>query len=388
MKKNISLLTTSRADYDQLYWLIKLLNKNKKYNLNLVVSGTHLYKNYGSTIKQIRKDKFKFKKIRLNIKKDDSKAILETISQSISSFSKNFKKMDHDFIILLGDRYETFAASVAASFLKIPIIHLNGGELTKGAHDDWMRHCITKMANIHFVSNDTYKRRVIQLGENPKFVYNTGGLSSDNALKTDIKTKKDIEKILNIKFYTKNILITYHPETFSEKGNKNSFLEITKVVKYFKDIQFFFTLPNADEENKTITTMIKKVCINNSNSIFFSSLGRTKYLSLMKNCDLVLGNSSSGLLEAPYVNTLTVNLGNRQEGRLKANSVIDCEINAEKIIKLIKKIYQKSIHRKIKYNLKDYYGTGKSAENMLKILNNLKPGLSKKKNFYDLWKNI
>ena len=388
MKKNISLLTSSRADYDQLYWFIKLISKSNKYNLNLIVSGTHLSKQYGSTINQIKRDKFRFKKVKLNIKKDDTKAILDIISKSINVFTKNFKKIDQDFLILLGDRYETFAASIAASFLKIPIIHLNGGELTKGAHDDWMRHCITKMANIHFVSNNIHKKRVIQLGENPKFVFNTGGLSSDNALKTNLKTKLDIEKILNTKFYRRNIVVTYHPETFSQKGNKDSFLEIVKIVKYFKDIKFFFTLPNADEENKTIINFIKKLCLNHKNSVFFSSLGRTKYLSLMKHCDLVLGNSSSGLMEAPYVHTLTINLGKRQEGRLKANSVIDCDISAKKIINLIKKIYVNSIHKKMKYNLNDYYGKGKSAENMLKILDKLNPGFDKKKNFYDLWKNI
>ena len=153
MKKNISLLTSSRADYDQLYWFIKLISKSNKYNLNLIVSGTHLSKQYGSTINQIKRDKFRFKKVKLNIKKDDTKAILDIISKSINVFTKNFKKIDQDFLILLGDRYETFAASIAASFLKIPIIHLNGGELTKGAHDDWMRHCITKMANIHLDNN-------------------------------------------------------------------------------------------------------------------------------------------------------------------------------------------------------------------------------------------
>ena len=388
-KKKFSLITSSRADYDQLFWLIKKIKNNRKNNLHLIVSGSHLIKKYGYTVNKIKKDKLKFQKLYLKMKGDKPINILNIVSDGISKFSKFLNLEKPDYLIILGDRYEILSAAVAASFLKIPIIHLNGGELTFGAHDDWIRHCITKMANIHFVANSEYKKRVIQLGENPKTVFNTGGLSSDNALKTKLLDRNKIKKNLNIEFKKRNILITYHPEIYSNTNTKKSFLEIIKVIKYFKKVNFFFTFPNADEENKVIIDLIKKLCLSENNCKFFLSLGRINYLSLVKNCDLVLGNSSSGLLEVPYLNAYTINIGNRQQGRVRAKSVFDCKTSFEEIKKMIKHIFLIADRNpKRKFNLKDYYGEGKSAENMLKILNTLKYKFDKKKVFNDLWKNI
>tara|TARA_B100001250_G_C19766280_1_gene774914 strand:- start:68 stop:1234 length:1167 start_codon:yes stop_codon:yes gene_type:complete len=386
-KKRITVITSSRADYDQLYWLLKKISKNKKYLLKLVVSGSHFLKKYGYSVNQIKKDRFNYEKIYLKINSDQSKDILNTVSDSIKKFSKKLQKFKTDYLVILGDRYEILAAAISASFLKIPIIHLNGGELTFGAHDDWIRHCITKMSNIHFVSNKIYKKRVIQLGENPKYVFNTGGLSSDNALNTKLFSKKKIEKLLNIKFKEKNILITYHPETFSKTGSEKSFLEIIYAIKFFKKVNFFITLPNVDEDNQKIIRLIKKHCSAHKNCKFFLSLGRKKYLSLMQKCNLVLGNSSSGLLEAPYLNVYTINIGNRQEGRIRAKTVIDCRTDHIEIKKLINQIFLKHEKNKInnkRINLKDYYGKGDSAKNMLNVLDNLNFKFDRKKYFYDL----
>ena len=386
MKLKISIVTTSRADYDQLFWLIRKINSSKRLNLDLIVSGSHLMKKYGKTVNKIKSDKLNFKKINLEIKNDKQKNILSALSKGINKFANYLNLSKPHYLILLGDRYEILSIAIAASFLNIPIIHLNGGELTLGAHDDWVRHCITKMSNIHFVANEVYKKRVIQLGEEPRNVYNTGGLSSDNALKTKLIKKLEIEKKLKIKFREKNILITYHPENFSEKNTEKSFDDLIYVTKHYKNVGFYFTFPNLDAGNKVIIRKIKKICLKQKNCKYFSSLGRIKYLSLLKNCDLILGNSSSGLLEAPYLGTYTLNIGDRQEGRLRANTVFDCRKDAKTIKKKIDFIFKliESRKKKKKTNLKKYYGDGQSAEKMFKIINSLKIKYNKKKFFYDI----
>ncbi len=384
MKLKLSVITSNRADYDQLYWLLSKIKKSKKYNLDLIVSGSHLLKRYGLTVNFIKDDKFKFKKINLNITNDKQKNILKTVSKGIEKFSSYLSVSKPNYLIILGDRYEIFAAAIAASFLNIPIIHLNGGELTLGSHDDRTRHCITKMSNIHFVANKIYKKRVIQLGEQPNNVFNTGGLSSDNALKTKLISKEKIQQILGLKFKKKNILITYHPESYSKTNSENSFKELIKITQYFKDINFFFTFPNIDSDNKIIIKNIKKICSSQKNCKYFYSLGRVKYLSLLKNCDLILGNSSSGLLEAPYLGVYTLNIGNRQEGRVRANSVVDCEKKFKKIKKKIDIIYKLIKRKKRRFDISDYYGNGKCADRMFKVINSLGYKFNKKKIFHDL----
>ena len=388
MKKKIAVVTTNRADYDQIFWLISELKKEKKISLRLVVTGAHLEKRFGYSLNQIKKDKMKLNKVYLNIKGDKSEDILKIISEGIIKFASIFKKFKPHYLILLGDRYETLAIGIAANFKKIPIIHLNGGELTLGSHDDWIRHCLTKISDVHFVANNIYKKRVIQLGENPKNVFTTGGLSSDNAIKTNKIDLPKLEKKLNISFQKRNILVTYHPETLNNIDNIKSFLEIFKVIKYFKEINFFITCPNADEGNIKLIKKIKKISKLQKNCYFFYSLGRVNYLSLLNNCDLLLGNSSSGLLEAPYLRKYTINLGKRQEGRVRPKSVFDCKC----IFEDIKKNIQKVLHIKKKNelrnqsisHLKNCYGDGKSSVKMVKVIKNLPLKMSKKKIFYNL----
>lgn len=386
MKLKISIATTSRADYDQLFWLIRKIKLSKRHTLDLIVSGSHLMKKYGNTVKKIKSDKLNFKKINLEIKNDKQKDILSALSKGINKFANYLNLSKPHYLILLGDRYEILSTAIAASFLNIPIIHLNGGELTLGAHDDWIRHCITKMSNIHFVANEVYKKRVIQLGEEPRNVYNTGGLSSDNVLKTKLIKKLEIERKLKIKFREKNILITYHPENFSKKNTEKSFDDLIHITRHYKNVGFYFTFPNLDAGNKVIIKKIKKICLKQKNCKYFFSLGRIKYLSLLKNCDLILGNSSSGLLEAPYLGTYTLNIGDRQEGRLRANTVFDCVKDIKTIKKKIDIIFKliENGKKKKKTNLKKYYGDGQSAEKMFRIINSLKIKYNKKKFFHDI----
>lgn len=384
MKKKISIITSSRADFDQLFWLIKLIKESKKNELDLIVSGSHLIKEHGYTVNKIKKEKFKFKKIYLDINDDKILNTIGAISTGIKKFSSYFARSKPNYLILLGDRYEIFSAAISASFNNIPIIHLNGGELTQGSHDDWMRHCITKMSNIHFVANEVYKKRVIQLGEDPKNVFNTGGLSSDNVLKTKLIKKEKLQKLLKIKIKDNpKILITYHPESFNINYKKNSFLEIIKIIKYFRKISFFITFPNLDSGNKLIIKSIKKICLEQNNCKYFISLGRLKYLSLLSNCNLILGNSSSGILEAPYLGIRTINIGDRQEGRIRTVSVFDCKKKFEDIRNLINKLLLRKNNNNL-INHKRHYGDGKSAERMIKIINSLNIKFNKKKFFFDL----
>jgi GDP/UDP-N,N'-diacetylbacillosamine 2-epimerase (hydrolysing) len=384
IKKSICVVTGSRAEYDQLFWLLKLLKKDKKIILNLIVSGTHLEKKYGFTYSKIKEDGFeKNIKIKLFIKGDKASDINDLVSLGVRLFSKRLKKIKPDLVILLGDRYEVFSAAIAASFLNIPIAHLNGGEITAGAFDEWIRHSITKMSSLHFVANKKYKKRVIQLGENPKKVFNVGGLSSDNVYKTNLISKNEIEKLFNFQFKKRNLLITYHPVTLENNSAKKDFAEILKTIKSQKDTLAIFTFPNADTNNKIIIKMIKKFSKNNKNAVFFTSLGRVKYLSILKNCDAIIGNSSSGLLEAPYLEVGTVNIGDRQLGREKTKNIIDCKPINKEILKALKKIFTNK-NRNKHIQLKKHYGEGNTAENIYKILKKKLSDIQIKKVFYDL----
>ena len=319
------------------------LKKIKKFDLSIIVTGSHLEKKYGSSIKNITKDGFKkLHKIRLFLGKDKVENITRSTSLGILNFSKKFKQIKPDIVLILGDRYEIFSCAISASFLKIPIAHFNGGEVTSGAFDEWIRHSITKMSTIHFVANKKYQNRVIQLGENKRNVFNVGGLSSDNVRKTKTFKKREIEKTCNFRFYSKNILVTFHPVTLGEKDSKKYFKEIILALEKLEETLIIFTFPNADNDNLSIINMIKKFVKKNKNAICFISLGRKKYLSIMKYCDAVVGNSSSGLLEAPYFNIPTINIGNRQEGREKANTVIDCNTDRIEILRTIKSINKKN----------------------------------------------
>lgn len=382
MIKKICVVTGSRSDYDHLYWLLKLLKKNKKFDLSVIATGSHLEKKYGFSLKNIIKDGYKkLYKIKLSLSNDEVENITKSTAIGILKFSKKLKQINPDIILILGDRYEIFSCAISASFLKIPIAHFNGGEVTSGAFDEWIRHSITKMSTIHFVANKKYKKRVIQLGENKKNVFNVGGLSSDNVLKTKILKKKEIEKICNFSFFSKNILVTFHPVTLGSSNSEKYFREIIAALEKLKKTLIIFTFPNADNDNLSIINMIKKFVKKNKNAKYFTSLGRQKYLSIMNNCDLVLGNSSSGLLETPYFNIPTINVGNRQEGREKANTVYDCKTDRNKILRLIKLLNKNKLRGN---NIKDLYGIGNTSENVIKILSNKKLDLNIKKKFVDI----
>jgi len=381
----ICFISGSRADYGLLSNLMKFFKNDKKYNLQIIVTGSHLSKMHGLTYNEIEKDKFKItKKIKLNIDKKKSENISESISIGIKQFSISYKNLKPDLIVLLGDRYEIFSACCAANISQIPICHLHGGELTRGSIDDTFRHSMTKMSQFHFVSHKEYSKRVRQLGEDPKKIYVVGGFGVDLIKKVKLLSKKNLEKKLNIQFGKKNILVTYHPETINGSKNKKDFKELLKALETLKQTKIIFTRANADKDGRLINSMIDKFVKKNKDiSYVFSSMGYKNYLSTLKFIDICLGNSSSGLLEVPTFKKITINIGDRQKDRIKASSVFDVRPKANLIIKMIKEIDKKKFKDLLKKTVNPYGGGGASEKTyqIIKKLN-LKNSLSNK--FFDI----
>ena len=385
MKKKIYVVTGSRADYGLMQNLINKFHKDKNIDLKIFATGMHLSPEFGNTYKEILKDGFKIeKKVKILNCSDTPTAISKSTGLGVMSFGKIFNTYKPDLLIVLGDRYEIMAAVMAANFHHIPVVHIGGGDTTLGAVDEWIRHSITKMSWLHFVSNSSSKKRVIQLGEDPRRAFTIGSLGVDRLRNTSLLSRKLIEKKMKFKFNKKNILITYHPVTLEKNTSESQFKELLSAVSKLKDIKLIFTYPNSDTFGRIIIRMINKfVSSKKYDSIKFSSMGHVNYLSVLKNVDCILGNSSSGLIEAPSLQIPTINIGDRQEGRLKANSVIDSKPVESSITKSIKKIYSKKFRRNLKYT-RNPYEYKNSSHKIYRIIKNTIIPFELKKLFYDL----
>ena len=383
-KKKIYIVTGSRADYGLLSNLITQLRKSKKLEITIVVTGQHLSKKYGNTYKEVKKDFHKpIKFIDIKVNNSDINSILKSISIGITKVGKYFISKKPDLLILLGDRYEMLSIAVAALFNKVTIAHIHGGELTQGSIDDTIRHTISKFSNLHFVATAQYKKRIIQLGENPDKVFLVGGLGSENIKNINYLDKKYLEKDLKIKFKKNNFLITFNSFLDNKVSVKTATRNMLKALKKFKDVNYIFTFPNSDLESNEIISMIINFSKKNKNTYYFKSLGIQKYLSCMKICNVVVGNSSSGILEAPSLKTPTVNIGNRQDGRIRSKSIIDCNYSSLDIQKAIKKSLSKKFNEEIKNVKNPYYQKNTSLKIKKIIENKLKNKIMIKK-FYDI----
>lgn len=383
-KKKICIVTGSRAEYGLLYWLIKEVEADRDLKLQLIVTGMHLSPKFGLTFKEIEKD-FKIdKKIDMYLSSDTSISISRSMGIAQTSFAKAYSELNPDIVVFLGDRYEIFSAASAAMIGKIPIAHIHGGEITEGSWDDCIRHCISKIAHIHFVATEEYKNRVIQLGEDPKRVFNTGGMAIDNIKKLKLLSKNDFEKSINFKLNKKNILVTFHPVTLENNTSKKQFQELLNAINELEDTNIIFTKTNSDLNGKIINHMINHyIGKYPKKSIGFTSLGHLRYLSALQYVDAVVGNSSSGLLEAPSFNIGTINIGERQKGRIKAESVIDCLPNKKDIQKSFKRLYSKNFQKLIN-NVNNPYDNGSSSKKIVRILKNFRLKNILKKNFYNI----
>ncbi len=386
MRKKICVVTGSRADYGLLYPLIKKIKLRSSLRLQLVACGSHLSKDFGLTYKEIETDGFRIvKKVNSLLTGDSQESITKSTGRGIIIFADVYRRLKPDLVILLGDRYEIFAACVAAFMARIPIAHIHGGELSEGVIDDALRHSITKMSLFHFTSNEKYRKRVIQLGESPDRVFNVGALAVDNIRNTDLLSKRQLEKELNFRFSGCNILVTFHPVTLEHNTARSQLRQLFRALDVFPESKIIFTKTNADAQGRSINRLIDGyVKKNRSRGIAFSSLGRLKYLSLLKAVNVVVGNSSSGIIEAPIFLKPSVNIGDRQRGRIKPDTVIDCGPKVKAIKAAIKKALSKNFIASRK-KAKNLYGNGHAAEKIVRILakeiNQIK---DVKKPFYDV----
>ena len=384
-KKKITIVTGSRADYGILKNLITSLNKSQKYQLSLIVTGQHLSKNYGNTSEVVINDFAKIcHLINIDIKKTNTLSILSSISIGLNKIGKFLQIQKPQLIILLGDRYEILSAAIGSVYNNVKIAHIHGGEVTTGSIDDLIRHAITKFSDFHFVSTSTYRKRVIQMGENPNNVFNVGALGAENAKNIKLINKNELEKNLLIKFNKYNFLITIN-SFIEEKYSIDSLLKnFFSTLKKFKNTSFIFTMPNSDLKSDFIKSKILKFCKKNKNCHFFKFMGSENYLSCVKVCDLVLGNSSSGILEAPTLNTASVNIGDRQNGRVQANSIINSDNSSKNIYNSIKKSLSLKFKNKLKKTKNPYFKKN-TAENIIQIIEKKILIKSKKpKEFYDI----
>ncbi len=383
-KRKICFVTGSRAEYGMQYFLMKKIKEDSRLNLKIIVTGSHLSKKFGYTIKEILKDKFSIsEKIKI-LSSSKNNYVAESTSKAISKISSALQKINPDILVLVGDRYEIFASAYAALINRIPIAHIHGGETTLGAFDESLRHSISKMSHWHFVSNKKYKKRLIQLGENPNNIFISGGLGVDTIKKTKFLNKNQLQNKYKFYFKNKNLLVTYHPVTLGHNSGVNEFKKLLQILSKMKDTYLLFTSPNSDTDNKKIINMIKSFKKKNkNNSKIFHSLGRTDYFSILKNVDAVIGNSSSGLLEAPTLKTATINVGDRQKGRVQSKSVINCSCDYLPIKKALKKIYSKNFRNNVK-KFKSPYDFGDTSSNIFKIISKKKLPKNTKKEFFDL----
>lgn len=384
VKRKICVVTGSRSDYGLLYWLLKEIENDDELELQIIATGMHLSEEFGLTYKEIEKD-FKInKKINIFLSSDTSVGISESMAVAQKSISYAYEALKPDMVIVLGDRYEILSATISAMIAKIPLAHIHGGEITEGSWDDNIRHAITKMAHLHFTSTEEYKNRVIQLGEDPKRVFNVGGMGIENIKKLKLMTKTEFEKSLNFNLNKKNILISFHPVTLENNTSQMQFQEILNTCKELNDTNFIFTKTNSDLNGKVINKMIDKfVNENKKNSIGFFSLGQLRYLSALKYMDLIVGNSSSGILEAPSFKLGTINIGDRQKGRIKAKSVIDCVPKKKNLKNCILYSYSKKF-KKILDRVKNPYDNGLPSKKIINVLKKTEIKNIIKKSFYNI----
>ncbi|WP_181403240.1 UDP-N-acetylglucosamine 2-epimerase [Aliarcobacter cryaerophilus] len=384
MARKICIITGTRAEYGLLYWLLKEIEADKELQLQVIVTGMHLSPEFGLTYKEIEKE-FKInKKIEMLLSSDTSVGISKSMGLAQISFAESYDELKPDIVIVLGDRYEIFSATSAAMIARIPIAHISGGETTEGAFDEAIRHSITKMSHLHFTATNEYKNRVIQLGENPSRVFNVGGMGIENIKRLKLLSKEEFEKSIEFKLNIKNILVTFHPVTLENSTAKEQFQQLLDAIDELEDTNIIFTKANSDTDGRVINQMIDEYVTKNSHkSIVFTSLGQLRYLSALQYVDAVVGNSSSGLAEAPSFRIGTINIGDRQKGRIKASSVIDCEPNKDSILKSFEKLYSKEFQETLKTTINPY-GNGCASKKIVEILKSVDLGNILKKSFYDL----
>ncbi len=384
-KRKICVVTGTRAEYGLLYWLIKEIKDDPDLELQLVATGMHLSPEFGLTYRKIEEDGFTIvAKVEMLLSSDTPVGIAKSIGLGVIGFADAFARLKPDILVVLGDRYEIFAAAQAALTARIIIAHIHGGETTAGVMDEAMRHAITKMSHFHFTAAEPYRQRVIQLGELPERVLNYGAPGLDHLKKTNLLDRDEFEKAIDFQLGALSFLVTYHPVTLDTEGPEKPFTELLRAIDHFSQAKIIFTKANADTFGRTINQKIDEYAERNPLRVkIFTSMGQLLYLSAIKNVDIVVGNSSSGLIEVPCLKKATVNIGERQRGRLRADSVINCEEEERAIVSAI----EKGISAEFKSTLANVispYGQGNASLKIKEYLKKVSLRNVQMKPFYDV----
>jgi len=381
--KKIAVFTGTRAEYGLLYWLLKDIKSDPEFELQLLVSGTHLSPEFGNTYSEIEQDGFTIdEKIEILLSSDTAVGVAKSIGLGVLGFTDALSRLKPDALVILGDRFEALAAAQTAMILRIPVVHLHGGEITEGAYDDAIRHAITKLSYLHCTSTDEYRNRVIQLGETPSRVKNVGAIGLDHLLRSHFMTVDELSKSLSFPLIKPFLLVTYHPVTLADEEPESSFQELLDSLDELPEYQIILTYPNADDGGRSIIPLLENYAKNNLERVLaIPSLGQKRYLSAVKLSSAVIGNSSSGIIEVPSFDVATINIGLRQKGRLSAKSVIHCKPYKKDIVKAINdginKIYKSN--DEVVFNP---YGQGDASSQIVNLLKELKGNTFK--SFHDL----
>lgn len=383
MKRKICVITGTRAEYGLLRWVMEGIQDDSGLTLQIIATGTHLSPEFGLTFREIEQDGFQIdRKVEMLTSSDTPVGIAKSMGLGLIGFADALNELHPDLIVVLGDRFEIFSAVSAALVARIPVAHVHGGETTEGSIDEALRHSITKMSHLHFVAAEEYRQRVIQLGEQPDRVFMVGGLGVDNIKRMKLLDREALEQSLGIQLGEKSLLVTFHPVTLETGTAADQMAALLAVLDGLHDTQLVFTMPNADTDGRVLITMIEQFVAQHANSRAYTSLGQLRYLSCLAHVDGVVGNSSSGLLEAPSFQKGTINIGDRQRGRLQAASVINCEPTRESITTALKHLYSAGFHTGLR-NVRNPYGEGGASEKILATLKSAALDGVLKKSFYN-----
>ena len=384
MSRKICVITGTRAEYGLLRWVMQGIKDAPELTLQVIATGMHLSPEFGQTYREIEQDGFQIdRKVEMLTSSDTPVGIAKSMGLGLIGFADALNELKPDLIVVLGDRFEIFAAVAAALVARIPVAHLHGGETTEGAFDEALRHSITKMSHLHFVAAKEYRQRVIQLGEQPERVFQVGGVGIDNIKRLKLLDRAELETSLDFKLGAKNLLITFHPVTLETSTAEDQMAELLAALAELKDTQLIFTMPNADTDGRALIKMVQQFVAQHPNARAYISLGQLRYLSCVAQVDGVVGNSSSGLAEVPSFKKGTINVGDRQRGRLQAASVINCEPTRQCIDAALKKLYTADFQMSLS-QAQNPYGEGGASEQVVKTIKNCALDGIAKKSFYDL----
>jgi GDP/UDP-N,N'-diacetylbacillosamine 2-epimerase (hydrolysing) len=384
MTRKICVITGTRAEYGLLRWVMQGIKDEPELSLQIIVTGMHLSPEFGLTYREIEKDGFQIdRKVEMLTSSDTPVGIAKSMGLGLIGFADALDELQPDLIVVLGDRFEIFSAVSAALIARVPVAHLHGGETTEGAFDEALRHSITKMSHLHFVAAETYRQRVIQLGEEPERVFLVGGLGVDNIKRLRLLDRAELEVSLDFKLGQKSLLITFHPVTLEPSTASEQMTELLAALSVLNDTQIVFTLPNGDTDSRDLIKMVDQFVEAHINARAYTSLGHLRYLSCIAQVDGVVGNSSSGLMEVPSFKKGTVNIGDRQRGRLLAGSVINCEPTRTSIESALRRLYSVEFQKTLS-QVVNPYGQGGAAVKVVDTLKRCTLNGLVKKTFHDL----